>query len=457
MAPACHVPRPWRYDEVVALLGRALKFGTNPSLAPVTELCEALGRPQDALAVVQVTGTNGKTSTARLTEALLRSQGRRTGLYTSPELERYPERIEVAGQIVTDEEFALAVGVAADTAAALWGADEQGTPLGVTEFELLTVGALWLFRERAVDIAVLEVGLGGRWDATSVAAPSVAVITGVGLDHTAVLGDTLEAIASEKAAIIRPASAPVLGPGTAGLEHVFLEQARKCATHARVVREDTDPSPVDESLTVRFSVTQRPRGVHGITGVDVAGVHGTYRGLELTAPLIQAANVATALAATEAALGRALDVGSARAVLAHTALPGRFELVGQEPPVVVDGSHNPQAAAVLAASIADAWPDPAVRPTVLLGVLADKDAAGIVGALAPVAGSIAVTAPDSPRALSADALADVVRSVTGFTPPVYSSLESALLDLAGHTPSGLVVTGSLTTAGQARGILRGGA
>jgi len=443
------------YSEALAALRRALVFGINPSLDGITELTEALGRPQDRFASVQITGTNGKSSTARITAALLQAEGQRTGLYTSPELERYPERIELGTAVVTDEDFALALSAALNAAERLRGSTSLGTDTGFTEFELLTAAALWLFREREVEVAVLEVGLGGRWDATSVVAPCVAVITGVGLDHTGILGDTLEAIAAEKAAIIRPSTVPVLGPGTVGTERVFLERADSLGIPARAVREESAPTPVSEALTVRFSVTARPMHPGDATVVAVRGIHGAYTDLALVGPAYQAANIATAVATAEAVLDRALDPRRVREALASLTIPGRFELMRTEPPVVIDASHNPQAAAVLADAIRDAWPDSRHRPVVLLGIFSDKDAAGIVEALAPVAGAFAVTQSASPRAMPAADLALLVERVSGTAPVVVTSTVGDALrvrELLG--PAGLVVTGSITTAGEARTLLR---
>ncbi|NTW29483.1 MAG: bifunctional folylpolyglutamate synthase/dihydrofolate synthase [Coriobacteriia bacterium] len=440
------------YDEVQAALKGAAIFGVNPSLEGVTELVDELGRPQDSFASVQITGTNGKTSTSRITAALLRAEGFRVGLYTSPELQRNPDRIEIDGAVVSDADFALAIEAAVRAAERLRGEGVIGTAAGFTQFELLTAGALWLFRERSVDFAVLEVGMGGRWDATSVASPSVAVITGVGLDHTAILGDTLEAIAAEKAAIIRPASSPVLGPGVVGLDAIFLERAESVDTHARAVRAVGEPTPVSETLTVRYRLAARPDRPGGSVVVDVTGVHGAYGALALRGASYQAANIAVAVGAAEAALGRALSADRAREALGRLAIPGRFELVRENPPIVVDGSHNPQAASVLADAVREAFPD--ARPAVLLGILADKDAEGIVRALAPVASRIVVTQSRSPRAMSADALAELVERVTGEAPEgVFSSVAQALAALISLTPEGLLVTGSITTAGEARGLL----
>ncbi len=437
------------YDEALAALKSALKFGIEPSLDGISALLERMGRPQDRFVSLQVAGTNGKTSTSRLLAAILQAQGMATGLYTSPELSRYPERIEVAGRVVSDEEFASAV------AAALQAASE--VERDITEFELLTAAAFRIFDLNAVDFAVLEVGMGGAWDSTSVVDPAVSVITGVGLDHQAILGDTLEEIAAEKAGIIKPASAPILGPGTRGLEQIFLQRAESFDTHARLVREVGEETLVDEALTIRYEVrslpahTPRRPGVPSPWEVDVHGAHADYPGLSMPAQRVQAINIATAVAAAEAALGRALDLPALRSAVAQCVVPGRFELLRTEPPVVIDGSHNPQAAAVLADTVRDAFPD--ALPTILLGVLGDKDARGIVTALAPVSSRIVVTAPVSPRALPAEELAAIVGEVTGSRPTVYETLPAALETLLSTTPSGLLIAGSITTAGQAKTYL----
>lgn len=439
------------YAEALEALDRAVVFGINPSLDGITALCDELGRPQDSLVVVQIAGTNGKTSTARLTHAMLRALGCSVGLYTSPQLQRMNERIELNDGPVSDEQFAQAISAAIGAAETLCPG-HQGASDGFTEFELTTAAALWLFREQGVQIAVLEVGLGGRWDATSVAMPAVAVITGVGMDHTDILGDTLEQIASEKAAIIRPASAPVLGPGTVETEQVLLTRAEALSTHARAVRPDGQPTPVAEELTIRYRLDRRPASPSGSLTVDVHGVHGSYDELHLSAPAYQAGNVATALAAVECVLGGAPDRELIQFALDSVRLPARFELVRDQPPVVIDGAHNPQAAASLAGAIRDAWPDPASRPLLVLGVLADKDAAGIVRALSEVLPSIIVTTPRSPRALAAHDLARVVESETGRAPACVVSLERAI-EIAVAARNGAVITGSLTTAGQARSLL----
>jgi dihydrofolate synthase/folylpolyglutamate synthase len=444
------MPASMTYPQALAALGHALAFGVNPSLEGVTELLDELGRPQDSFESVQVTGTNGKTSTSRILAALLREEGRRAGLFTSPHLQRYPERIEFDDGPISDGAFALGIEAAVAAAKRLRGPNAVGSAQGFTEFELLTAAALWLFAEVGVEIAVLEVGLGGRWDATSVVSPSVAVITGIGLDHTAILGESAQQIAEDKAQIIRAASVPVLGPGTDGFDSLFLARADSLGLQARAVRADVDFSPVAEELTARYRVTERADRPSGRTTLEVDGVYARYEALAIAAPGYQAANVATAIAAAEAALGRALHATRVRSALAAISLPGRFELLRATPPVIVDGSHNPQAAEVLAGAIREAFPDHDARPTILLGILADKDAEGIVEALASLGGSIAVTQPDSPRALAAIELASVVERATGERPPRFDTVSEALAALLPTSPFGLVIAGSLTTAGEAR-------
>jgi dihydrofolate synthase / folylpolyglutamate synthase len=441
-------------------LENTLRFGVHPSLDGIRALTFAMGRPQDSFASVQVTGTNGKSSTTRLIAAIVAAEGVRSAAYTSPHLESYTERIEIAGAPVSEADFALAVSETMEAARRF--ADEtrlarsSDTTGAFTEFEIITAAALWLMRERAVDVACLEVGMGGRWDATSVVDPAVAVITGVGLDHMQQLGPTVDAIAHDKSHIIKPGSSVVLGPGTWPVADVFLERAARLGLHPRFVAEEGRDSAVAESLTVRFEVRQRPERPDGNLVLDVRGVHAEYRGLSLTAPSYQAPNVAVAVAAAECVLGRALHRDKLRAALAAMRFPGRFELMCAEPPVVLDGAHNPQAAAVLATAISEAWPEAHRKPWCVLGILADKDAEGIIAALDPVVERFVVTQSHSSRARAAEDLAAIVQRVTGAWPEIVPDLEEALGHACAHAgAAGVVVTGSLYTAGEARALLHG--
>ncbi|MCL4079262.1 Mur ligase family protein [Coriobacteriia bacterium Es71-Z0120] len=431
------------YEEVVGELERALKFGINPSLDGIQALADALGRPERAYRAVQVTGTNGKTSVTRMTAALLAAHGARSGAYTSPHLVRYEERVEVDGEPVAPSVFAEGVSVALDAAdrvaagaAEALGLDAGGALAQFTEFEILTAGALRIFARTGVDWAVLEVGMGGRWDATSVVSPQVAVITGVALDHTDRLGATREEIAADKAHVIKPGSIAVLGPGCAGVEHVLFERALSCgAPTVRVGQGEDD---------VAWSVRSRPRALGEPLVLDVFGAEGTYRAIELVAPTYQAPNVATAVAAAEAALGP-LDERAVRAAFAGLRLPGRFQVLDPSVPLVVDGAHNPEAAGVLADAVRELMPG---APVVVLGVMADKDARGIVDALVPVARGFVCTRSVSPRALDPAELSRLVSEAGGAVYAVESSVATAVEAARLLSSSGVLCTGSLYVAGE---------
>jgi dihydrofolate synthase/folylpolyglutamate synthase len=435
------------YAEAVAALAAALRFGVHPSLEGIRTLAAALGNPQNAYRCIQVTGTNGKTSVTRMTAAVLGAHGERVGTYTSPHLENYAERIAIGTEPVSEADFAEAVAAALRASDAVLRShhEQPGSahlPLPeFTEFELLTAAALWRFREEGVAWAVLEVGMGGRWDATSVVSPSVSVVTGVGLDHTDRLGSTREEIAEDKSYVIKPGSVAVLGPGCAGIEHIFLERA--IAMGVPTVRV----GQAEDDVTWRVTVPASAPG--GVTHFSVDGALERYDALTITAPACQVPNAATAIAAAEAALGVPLDETAVREALASLTFPGRFERLRVSPPLVIDGAHNPQAAALLAETINETFGD--ARPTIVIGVLADKDAEGIVRALAPVARRFVVTRATNPRALPAPTLADVVESVTGQAPEQTDSVAAAL-DAVAVEPA--VVTGSLYVAGEARSVLR---
>lgn len=425
-----------RFVEAVLALDEAARFGVNPSLDGIRALCAELGDPQLAYRCVQVTGTNGKSSVTRMVAGILAAHGQRTGAYTSPHLVTYTERVEIDGVQVSETDFSRGIEAALGAAERLGGQ--------YTEFELLTAAALWLFRERGVSWAVLEVGMGGRWDATSVVVPAVAVVTGVGLDHTDRLGSTIGEIAADKAHIIKRGSSAVLGPGTAAVRGILEQRAQEMGARVVTVGEGD----------VHFSVLWFAQRPGGDTTVRVIARGTDFGEVRVTAPGYQAPNVATSVAAAQAALGEAIDPETTRAALARMTFPGRFEVALREPPVVLDGAHNPQAAEVLATAITQAWPDPEGRPVAVIGILADKDAEGIVRALAPVVRGFVCTASSSSRALPAEALADIVETVTGVRPPVRGDLPSAVEEgrRLGRAV-GAVVTGSLYTVGEARALL----
>jgi dihydrofolate synthase/folylpolyglutamate synthase len=281
--------------------------------------------------------------------------------------------------------------------------------------------------------------------------PRVSVITGVGLDHTERLGQTVDEIAADKAQIIKAGSVAVLGPGTRDVDAVF--EARASEVGAPIVRVAEEGAGAG-TVQVRYTIRTRPAYPGDTLTIDVHTPSGSYQGLGLRAPSYQAQNVATAIAAAESLRGGGLDVAAMRGTLAAMTFPGRFELLASDPPLVLDGAHNPQAAAALAEAIAEAWPDQDRRPWCLLGVLADKDADGIIAALASAVGGFVATQPVSPRALDAGTLAAKIERVTGVWPEIAPALGPAIpYAMAQTSGAGLVITGSLYTAGQAKTAL----
>jgi dihydrofolate synthase/folylpolyglutamate synthase len=408
-----------RYEQALAVLGEALLFGIEPSLVTIEALVRRLGNPQNSFASIQIAGTNGKTSTSRFTAAFLQAHGKKVGLYTSPELVEYPERIEINGQVVSHEDFAEAIHAARDGASMAISAGEFKI---VTEFELLTAAAFWLFAREQVDFAVLEVGMGGRWDATSVVNPQVAVITGINLDHTDVLGDTIEKIAAEKAAIIKPGSVAILGPGTIDCREVFLARCAEVKVAPILVSPDDPlPSPLNRQ---RF-------------------------------PRYQERNISCALAAAKVALGAFLDLPSIQTALDTLSIPGRFEVLREQPLLLIDASHNPESARVLAFALNEAYAfDPQTQTstpidTLLLGILNNKDATGIIRALTPLFRKIVVTQSNSPRAIPATELAELVAKVDGRKPEVFPTVSAALEALTARGAD-IVATGSITLAGEVK-------
>lgn len=430
------------YDDALARIGRALKFGIHPSLAPVQEVCRLLGDPQRRYRVVQVAGTNGKTSVARMCSAVLTAHGLVAGHYLSPHLEDYTERLVVDGEEIGPDRFAgvlEAIVPAAETVEA-----RRGQPL--TEFELLTAMAFQHFADVGCDVAVLEVGLGGRWDATTVADPDVAVVVTIGLDHTDRLGDTEALIASEKAAIVKPGGRLVLGRVGGDAKRVFAE--RIAATRVPVRRLGLD-------FTVQDS--EAPRGMLGAL-IRTAGGRELDVWLATRAPY-QRVNAAVAVAAAEWTLelcGGRLDPAATTNALGLLAFPGRMELLScDDPTLVIDGAHNPEAASALALALREALAGR--RLVLVVGIMADKDARGILEPLVPLADAVVCTRNRSLRAEEPERLAAIAREVasaSGTNIPVEAvlSVEAACrraIEVASEDGV-VVVTGSLYTAGEAR-------
>ena len=456
------------YEEALDVVRSAERFGIHPLLETVEDMLSELGDPDLRFDCVQVTGTNGKTSTTRYTAAALAGEGLRVALYTSPELVAHVERMEVDGTPVSGALFARGVAAAEEAGrrvnARRVAAGE--TPYDVTQFDLLTVAALVVFALEGVDVAVLECGLGARWDATS-AAKSVRTVgvTGVGLDHTHVLGDTLEAIAGEKAAIVKPGRSCVLGVGTAtpeSVEDVFLVRCRETGVTPTLLRPldvadapgEMHPGrlrPHDDLPSASYEITHHPSRVGDTLILDVTTPYARYEAVGAIKPAYQAANIACAICLAEAHLGRALDVETLRDSLVTCPTPGRFDVLSGDPLVLIDACHNPQSVGAFLSAVRDHEPEVARRPQLLCAVLADKDVSRIVGLLAPEFPRVSVTQTDSPRALPAAELAREFRA-DGVEPVrVLGSVREAVDAMAGES---YVACGSITLAGAVASLLR---
>lgn len=436
-------------DVEKALEARWPESRLDPSLDRITVLMERLGDPQRAVPAVHITGTNGKTSTARMVDELLRSTGRRTGRYTSPHLQTLRERIVIEGLPISDEDFLSVHDAVLPVVEAL----DHELPVPLSFFEVITAMAYVAFARAGLDAIVVEVGMGGSWDATNVLAARVAVITPISLDHTEYLGPDVATIAREKAGIIKPGAVAVLA---AQPEAAATVLHRHCAAVGSEVRG----APASHHRTVP---TIRPDGqmLH-------LAVHGRdYPGLFL--PLLgrfQAENARVALTAVDAFLaaeGAVLTPAEARHGMSLVRAPGRLERLRDTPPVLVDASHNPAGMSATAHALGESLDALAAqRVVVVLAVLRGKDVAGIVRALDPVASGIVVTQNESPRALPAIELAAVATPLLGAGRVVVEPRLDDALDagvrLAGDPSDRAVVlvTGSVVTAGAARTLLTSG-
>ncbi|WP_300009039.1 folylpolyglutamate synthase/dihydrofolate synthase family protein [Pseudonocardia sp.] len=416
----------------------------EPSLDRIAALVDALGEPHRGYPVVHLTGTNGKTSTARMVDALLTEIGLRTGRYTSPHLQRATERINIDNRPITPERY---VAVYRDVEPFL---DIVDAELGrLSKFEVLTAMGFAAFADAPVEAGIVEVGLGGRWDATNVADATVAVITPIGLDHAEYLGTDVLGIAREKAGIIKPGSVAVLATQDREVAEVLLE--RCVEVDAQVARDGAE-----------FGVAQREVAVGG-QRIALRGLSGMYDDIVL--PLHgehQAANAALALAAVEALIGagpkQPIDPDAVRAAFARVASPGRLERLAAGPgvpTVLADAAHNPHGARALAAALLGEFRF--TRLVGVVGVMADKDARGILTELEPVLAEVVVTANSSPRAMDADELGALATEIFGservsVEPVLAAAVEQAgeLAEEGGESGVGVVVTGSVVTVGETR-------
>ncbi|HWC32258.1 MAG TPA: Mur ligase family protein [Actinomycetota bacterium] len=420
-----------RFDEAVADLDRRGQHRIVPGLERIAAITELLDHPQRTYPSIHVAGTNGKTTTTRLAGRILCAHGLAAGVYTSPHLSSVTERIALCDAEISEPEFAEAY---AHLKPFLDDTDRAGGQ-PVTYFEALTALAFLWFADKPVDAAVLEVGMGGRWDATNVVEAPVAVVCPVSLDHPE-LGPTVADVAGEKAAIIKPEATAIVRRQTEDAMEVIEARIADGGADAKI--EDRD-----------FGVASRDLAVGG-QRLAIQGLEAEYPDLLL--PLHgehQAENAAAAVAAGESLLGRALDEGTLRDALADAAAPGRLETVARHPLVVLDGAHNVDAAGALAAAIGEAlvWR----RLHLVVGILETKDAEGIVAALAPRADAAYATRNSNPRSLDGRVVADHCERA-GVSASVHDGVAAALE--AAHAEADaddlILVTGSLYTVADAR-------
>jgi folylpolyglutamate synthase/dihydrofolate synthase len=440
---------------------RRPEHAIDPTLDRVADLVNLLGDPQRAYPVIHITGTNGKTSTARMIDALLRTRGLRTGMFTSPHLSSMRERISLDGQPMDAQRFVELYEEIVPYVAMVDGRHQ----VPMSFFEVLTGMAFAAFADAPVDVAIIEVGMGGTWDSTNVADGTVAVVTPISLDHTRYLGRTVEEIAEDKAGIIKPAAVAVLAQQPVPAAEALLRRAAEVG--ATVAREGLEFGVLDRDLAV------------GGQRLELRGLRGDYH--EIFLPLFgahQAGNAACALAAVEAFAGAGdddvtgepvpLDETWVRDAFASVTSPGRLEVVRRSPVIMVDAAHNPAGMAAAAEAVTEAF-----TFTKLVGVLAvaaDKDVPPMLDQLEPVVSDLVVTRNSSPRSMEVAKLADLAETVFGpdrvrAAPRLDQAIEEAVTladeaeaagggsDVLAPGAAGVLIVGSVITAGDARTLL----
>lgn len=417
----------------------------EPTLVRISALTDLLGSPQLSYPTIHLAGTNGKTSTSRMIDALMSELGYRTGRYTSPHLESFLERISIKGEPISPEEFIKNY----NDIALYFELVDSKQPHKISYFEALTAIAFVAFAEHPVDLAVIEAGLGGEWDATNVVQSQVSVMTPIGMDHMEYLGDTLEKIAKTKSGIFKPESNVVLAAQTPEVAKVLMAKVAQV-------------SAIPFRQGVEFSVANRAIAVGGQL-ISINGLHGLIDDIFL--PLYgahQANNAAIALAAAEAFTGVKLDSDLVRNAFAKVDSPGRCEVIRRDPTVIIDAAHNPHGAKALVATISTEFDFETLIGVV--AVLGDKDASGILAELSQVVDYLILSESSSPRALPANELAKVAAQF--FKPEqieiipelrgaiTYATEKANLSNQVNDGVSAILITGSVVTAGQAKSILR---
>jgi dihydrofolate synthase/folylpolyglutamate synthase len=438
-------PRDSHAQIVDQLTRRWPEHRIAPSLGRIKALTELLGDPQNAYPIIHLTGTNGKGSTAAMIESLLRALGLRTGRFTSPHVMTVNERITIDGLPISDERFDE-VWHEIEPYVALVD-DQLIDGVRLTFFEIITAMAYAAFADAPVDVGVIEVGLGGTWDATNVADAGVAVVTPIDLDHTHLLGNTIREIATEKAGIIKPGAHAILAGQTLEAAQVLLERCAEVG--ALPHREGIDFGLIDRSVAVGGQLI-RLNGAEGPVDDIFLPMHGAH----------QANNAAQALAAVEAFMGlKAVNPDVVRAGFAEVRFPGRMEVVRRSPTVVLDAAHNPHGARAAAAAVSEAF---AFSPLIgVVAVMADKDADGVLRELEEVMNQVVVTqVASTSRGMAAEDLAELARGIFGhervrLVPRLDDALETAIgmAEVEGIGAPGVLVTGSVVAVGEARTLL----
>ncbi|MBE5461802.1 bifunctional tetrahydrofolate synthase/dihydrofolate synthase [Mycobacteroides abscessus] len=459
-------------DEIAALLQieylldqRWPETKIEPSTDRIVALMELLGSPQRAYPCIHVAGTNGKTSVTRMIDALLTALHRRTGRTTSPHLQSAVERIAIDGQPISPAKY---VEIYSEIEPFVELVDKQSQEQGgpaMSKFEVLVAMAFVAFADAPVDIAVVEVGLGGRWDATNIIDAPVAVVTPIGIDHVEFLGPDLASIANEKAGIIKRHKLDAM-TGEAGADTVAVIAQQQPEAMEMLLRQTVEADAAVAREGSEFAVLSRQVAVGGQL-LELQGLGGVYP--EIFLPLHgehQAHNAAVALAAVEAFFGagadRQLDIEAIRSGFASVIIPGRLERVRSAPAVFLDAAHNPHGAAALAETLQSEFDFR--RLVGVISVMGDKDVAGILAALEPAFDEIVVTHNGSPRAMETDALAGIALEIFGedrvvVAPTLLDAVETAtaMVEEAaedggaeGFSGTGIVITGSVVTAGAAR-------
>jgi dihydrofolate synthase/folylpolyglutamate synthase len=423
------------YDEAVAFLDARIGRGVDPGLDRIRGAMELMTSPQESYPVVHVAGTNGKTTVTRMIERLLDTVGMRVGSYVSPHLERIEDRYRLSAAGFSPERFTEAI---ADVAPFIEMFEERGDTT-LTYFEVTVAAALQAFAADGVDVAVVEVGLGGRLDATNVVDADVAVVTSIGMDHMEYLGSTLAEIAAEKVAILGEGSHLVTGPLPAAAEGAMTARVAETASTWSMTGRD-------------FRVAEATRAVGGWQA-SIDGIYDTYDDLFLALHgRHQVDNLATAIAAAERLFGDALDTELVRGAVARMASPGRLEVVSRRPLVLIDGAHNRQGMDALATAIVDEFPE--TDRILILAMRGERDVADVLEPLAGLFGRVIATAADDPMAVVPDVLARGARTAFGEDVIVETELPAAqalteALALAGEDDM-VVVAGSLYLVGELR-------